>query len=357
MRRTPLTPIFDVKRRRGSIEVGNSPSVAPPSAPSTLSWVGRITNATTLNGAYAVAPFGDYVVASAIAGATDYLTVVDVLTPASPAITGSVGNGTTLSSCHAIAIYGDYAVLSCGTNLGTFTVVDLSTPASPSVAGSVADSTNFFAADCGIAVIGSNAFVSTSGKLGTISLATPSAPTFTNVFTDATNLIGANGPTIMIASGNTLFVGGIDRVTAVDVSSANAPSVISSLVSDPPLGQVDSLDLNGTTLLALDANAELLSAIDVSNPASMSIIGTLDLSAYGTASRDVRWVGANAAVVATGLDVVLVDASDTAAMTVVDDYPDDGFTGNPWRLCNVGADMVAVTSQQDDTVTILQVNY
>lgn len=354
----PFSPVFKVKKRRGAINpgvmIGTPPVVEPIYA--TLEFVGRVTNATNLNGPVGLVASGDLIVVASGASGTDVVAVIDASTPASPTIVGFDADSNFNGPGCVELIDATHAIVTCGANLGRISTVDFTVPgAAVLFDGTDDDSTNFFNNNLGVAVVGANAFISGSGVLGTVDVSAPGTPTFTNVEADATNYADSLGRRPCVATGSHLLLTATNQLTVADVSSPNAPTVVGTLVDATHIGSTGpgSVDVAGDIAAVLGGTG-WLTIVDVSDLTDPQPLGYLQVdttSPYLT--RDCRIVG-NYVVVAALSSTFLIDITDPTTPTQIDDYPNDGFTGSVQYLCRLGVDMVALSSVSDDTITILR---
>lgn len=372
----PFTPIFDVDLKYGDqavpgIIIGEEyvlngtampgainvvvtlpqPTIYEP----TLEFVGSVTSSTQLNNPQGLVASGDLIVVGATGDAPREITVLDASTPATPTIIGNDGDSNFGGVAMIELIDATHAILSCGANLGRITTVDFSVPGAASLFdGTDDDSTNFFNNLLGVAVVGTSAYVSGSGKLGTMDVSNPAAPSFTNVASDATAYANALGRRPICAlDGSHVVVGATNRLSIVDVSTPTSPSVVGSYVDASHIGgSSHALDINGDIVAHVDAGLGYLTLVDVSDPTDPQLLGFLGIDTVAPIDvRDCRIVGGCVVISRLSL-ATLVDISDPTAPKLVDTY---GSLGNCEFMCRFGSDMVALSESSSDRVTILQV--
>jgi hypothetical protein len=107
------------------------------STPSSPSYVNKYTSATHLNGAQDIEISGSYAYVTAL----NRLTVLDISnTAVAPALVTGFNGGTFMDDPRGLAVSGNYAYVAVNDNVAAtdhLTVVDITTPASPAIAGSL----------------------------------------------------------------------------------------------------------------------------------------------------------------------------------------------------------------------------
>jgi hypothetical protein len=225
-----------------------------------------------------------YLVSSTGTASTNLLQIYDVSNPSAPAFVGSIpiplyGFGLWVSGQYA------YVISYVGANsLSTLVVVDISNPRSPAIVGSANTGTpGANVAD--IKVVGKYAYV--AGQSNLQSLTQPSENS---------------------------------QILVFDISNPASPYLLSSLpVAHSPQG----LDVQGNYLYETLYDQYSLNIYDISNPASLSQVGTASLSAT-CKPQDVTVEG-NTAYVAcyTNSSVGVVDVSNPTSPSV------DGYISLP----------------------------
>lgn len=262
-----------------------------------------------------------------------------------------------------MARYGsDYVVVDNGVYLGSFHVVDISNFASPTIVGLAQDATNFFTGNCGVAIQGSNAFVTGNSQFGTISLTTPASPSFTNVTTIttivnpptvATGLTGRR-PSVPIGA-NYVAIGGTLNLIILNVSNPNSPSVQAIVTDTIFTDNVDGLDVSpsGQYLSVLATDDSVLSVYNVTNVSSPTREGSVRVP-IGATVKDACWVTENHIVVIGGASgsgtIYLIDVTDKTSPTIVT----SAFPGgtNLWRVGRISDDKIGVVDAVTDTLYI-----
>jgi hypothetical protein len=151
-------------------------------------------------------------------------------------------------------------------------------------------------------------------------------------------------------AGSYAFVVGVNGLTVVDVSVPTAPAVAAS----HPLPDPNQLDLAGNRVYVATGSSRGLAVVDVSIPLAPIATDTIDMlgpiNAY-----DVAVAGPFALVTDTGGTVSVVDASDPSNLVLV------GTTGVVPELLGArylaaSSDLVYVTSQDNDSLTVLRLD-
>ncbi len=236
------------------------------------------------------------------------LLILDISNPASPSVNATYnasGNANGLS----VAVSGNYAYLTRAANgsIDEFVILNIATPTAPVRVGGYSNniSMNDVVVDGNYAYVGTN---SNSQELLFLNTSNPAAPALAM----SMNLPG-NGAVLAASKfNNTLFVGRTTALSAINVTNLLTPSVLGS-VTTTGTATVNDLSLDATGTYAFlgtnSANAEFQIA-DISSPASMSIVRTIDVSP-GTNSM-------NGVAYSSSLDIVVgVTASDTQEVVTV----------------------------------------
>jgi len=216
-----------------------------------------------------------------------------------------------------------------------FQTVDISDPSNLTILGSVTTSylpyssgaiTGWPAIDTGA----DRAFVPSNPDIITMmNISTPSSPSEVTYLYDATNLDRAHFIQLNTAT-EELFVTSYDdmALTSVDYSvSGGTLTVNSKFVMTPSvsggLPQGLRLDLTNDIAYVAAAQADEIFAIDISNPASMSQLGSLYSTTYFNSARDLDIDVANSVLYGVGAITgngvfTSVDISNPASMSVID---------------------------------------
>ncbi len=260
--------------------------------------------------------------AYAVGGANFF--VIDVSNPSAPTLVATLTDAARMTHVYGIYVAGSYAYVatgyggSQGVGDDRLTVIDISNPKSPSIVGSLQDHTNLYYA-LHVYVSGNYAYVSApyNNQLTIVDISNPADPLYAGSVQDNTTLYRADGTWVQgryayVISHN--FNGpGVDYLNAIDVSNPKKPFIVSSLSSTNFRGG-DQMYVSGKyAYVPGNANNEptsghTMSVVDISNPSSMSIVGSYTSSTY---------VGSSCYVFGAGKYVYLTSA-DNNRLTVVD---------------------------------------
>ena len=177
-----------------------------------------------------------------------WLRIVDVTTPASPALLGQVQAGGGLPV--AVSADGDFAAVADIFN-GVF-LYDVSDPAQPALVGQFDPP----GSQIDVALRGTTAFVASSSALVSIDFSTPANPGMTTLLTGEPQLSLSTWDT-------TLAVGGTTGVTLMDIADPGSPTTIMS-VSTPVQCAHLAVSSDGARLLAADGTRAL--TIHIADP-------------------------------------------------------------------------------------------
>jgi chitodextrinase len=285
----------------------SAPAIASAAAPSV---VGSVSDANVdLSGVTAVAVSRSY--AYAASGYGGELTAIDIANPAGPLITGSAApaalpTANSMMGASNVVVAGGYAfVVARNSNGGSYpnytndngagnslTVFDVHNPAQPTYVGQVYSDTKLFGA-YGIAVSGRYAYVAyqgvivgspstprtSKGGFSVIDITDPSGPTIVGNL-DNNNLTGSNTNALSGAdgvgvSGNDAYVAawGKNAITVIDISNPASPTIVTSLVDPTHLNEPSDVAVSGSHLFVSDYGSAGVTAVDISNPTSPSVAG------------------------------------------------------------------------------------
>lgn len=199
-------------------------AVINASNPASMSLIGAAVDATRFGGGGGIAASGSL----AVVTDNNYVTVVDLVTAT---VLGSVTAGINFGT--DIAIMGNYAIQLNHSLTGTnaLQVIDISTPAAPALVASYSNSN--LTRGNSIVISGATAFVSCVGALGSrritaINLTNPASPAFISRLNDEA-FIGAQGSRMYGADYVIVTSpqgGGNGALVAVDVSDPSAMSIV-----------------------------------------------------------------------------------------------------------------------------------
>ncbi len=237
-------------------------------------------------------------------GTGNSLTILDIHTnPAAPTIVGTVRDPTELFGAYGVAISGNYAYVGAqgviagqpstpDTGTGSLAVVDISNPASPSIVAHLDNNalpapftgTNALAHACAVSISGSYAYVTAeySNRLTVIDISNPLSPTIVSTTQDNINLAS---PADVVAQGGYAYVadqtanGTHANFSVVNVSNPALPVVAGSIVDPSALDGAYRVRVHGGFAYVSASSTSTVAAIDITNPVSPRLAGTVTNSA------------------------------------------------------------------------------
>lgn len=248
----------------------NISNPAAPTLVSSLSLTGVPTN-IAVSGNYA------YVTNS---GDTSELLTINISNPAAPSVTATY-NASGAGDGLAIYISGTYAYVARGANGGTqeFLIMNLATPQTPTLSGSYGNANNMR----DVYVSGNYAYLATSidaQELLVINITSKTSPTLAGSF----NLAGTTDATAIDGYGSRVFMGQGATLYSMNVATPTAPTQAGS-VATSGTGVIQDFAVDPTNNLVFIGSATTTAEfqiINVANPASMTLVDTVDVA--GTAS-------------------------------------------------------------------------
>jgi hypothetical protein len=313
--------------------------------------VGSVRDSQALPGATSVAVWGHYAYTTAYWAGR--LTALDISDPAHPRIAGESTASGSLMNAVTVNVSGGYAyVVSKNRNAShssnddgtgsSLTILDIaSNPSQPTIVGSVRDPTGLFGA-YGVAVAGHYAYVAAQGLLSgqpkspdksggafdVIDISNPANPSIVATIDNGSLPAPWAGQNILqhadsvSISGNYAYVTASysNRLAVIDISNPHSPAIVASLLdgtAQAPAGTldfpVDVVAQGGYAYVADQIDPGRLTVVDVSNPSSPVVAGSVTSGAMSGAYRvrardhDVFVSAADASSVSE------VDVSDPAA--------------------------------------------
>ena len=198
-------------------------------------------------------------------GSTWQLRVIDISDPSSMSVVGMTASESTNLAVSSGLIYDSgycYCTVVSGDRL---TVVDVSTPASPAVAGTVSDGTNLNAPR-GLIKDGDYVYVGGSDGIGVVDVSTPASPSVVDFLS-----MSGNGPYGLHVAGSNLFVPRTDPndVVSIDISTPTAIATDDSidLIFDSFVSLVSILT---DRVVAMGNASGHVALVDISDPTSLS---------------------------------------------------------------------------------------
>jgi hypothetical protein len=272
--------------------------------------------------------YNDFAVAAGfayMASSSDTMYVINVKNPALPTLAAKFSDGL---PTYCVDVDGDYAYLAGGS---TMRVIDISDSLSPSELGTCVIS----GSGEGITKLGNYAYVGAwSGGFDVIDVSNPASPTL--VGHCATRHLAR---TVAI-SGSFAYVADQESgLCVVDVSNKAAPVVVGAAPSTAPGALSEGVDTVSGTNHVVDLDGLMLRVIDVSAPASPSVIGVCNTVGH---AQSVNVVGERAYL-----------AEDTRGLRVVDiSNPTDPQEAGHWYAAgDTASGATAVVKNYNDSYT------
>lgn len=231
-----------------------------------------------------IAVQGDYAYVSNTANAGEIQTV-SVVNPAAPSLVSTVnlaGNGNATS----VKVSGSnlYVTRSGDATSPGFVIMSLATPATPALAGSFG--TSIVLLD--VYINGSYAFAAAGTNSAELLVLNVSVPSLTQQVS-ILDLPGNTDASSVVGSASTVYLGQGATLHSVDVSNPATPTVSGSLVSS---GTINDLALNSNSptylFVGTSSSAAEFQVVDVSSPATPTLRATVDV-AGGTALLGVAY--------------------------------------------------------------------
>jgi hypothetical protein len=234
------------------------------SNPAQPAYVGSVTDANNLFGAYGVAVSGKYAYVAAqgcLSGQPcpnptvgNSFVVIDISAPGTPRIVATINNSSlpapwtgsgALAHATAVAISGHYAYVTAAYS-NRLTVIDISNPLAPSIVASKEDDTNLlFPVD--VAVSGSYAYVVdqiSTGRLTVMDISDPLNPTLAGTVTST----WLNGAYRIRLRGSLAYVAAnsAGALATVDISNPLSPRLAAGFYDGAHLNKTTGLDVDPT---------------------------------------------------------------------------------------------------------------
>lgn len=289
-------------------------------------------------------------VASQIA---DRVTVLDVSNPAIPRVIGSVTDPA-LDGASTIALVGRYAYVTSRV-ADALAVLDLADPVRPQVIGSVKHPHLDGAAK--VVVDGRYAYVTAvdANAVAVVDVLIPASPVVVGSVADPVSLEDATG---IESDGRFLYVTGSqpgnDRFSVVDVAVPTNP-VVRGTLNDPRLKGNGAVALAGRYAYSAAIDADALTILDISDPDSPVIVGSVTTGTGHTPTADMRDVvisGDYAYVVGrANAYFTIIDVSDPSAPQVARSLNSDLLFGA--RALAVSGRYAYVAAYDSDRLTVV----
>ncbi len=308
-----------------------------------------------------------------------------------PVLSGSTSDSSTLSGAVAVAVAGHYAYVP-GYYAGEVTAIDISNPAAPVVAGSSEASNDLLDATT-INIAGGYAYVvsknrngreksgenddGTGNSLTILDIASnPAQPRIVGSIRDPDTLFGAYGVAI---SGNYAYIASQgclsgqpcpvksvgDSFAVIDVSNPASPSIVASIHNSSlpapweatnALSHATAVSISGSYAYVTAAYSDRLTVVSIANPLSPKIVATIGDPTSLSFPVDVAVSGEYAYVadqVSPGRLTVL-NVSDPTNPQVVASLANSALNG-AYRV-HVRGDFAYVSASSADDVTVLDIS-
>jgi hypothetical protein len=292
-----------------------------------------------------------------------------------PAIVGSISNTTSLSGATSVAVSGNYAYAASYWS-GQLNVIDLSNPAAPTVVASTPSNTAMMGAT-NVTIAGSYAFVTSKNQNGPcmpgpgpncgsgsndngngnsltiVNISNPLAPSIVGTVHDSARLFGAYSVAV---SGGFAYVASQGVIagqpnspdtsegsfSVIDLSSPASPTIVANIDNSSLSGNLTD-GLHHATSVAISGNyayvtawaGERLTTINISNPTSPTVVSSIEDLTNLSRPNDVAVQGNYAYVVnqiSTGMELAVFNVSNPAAPTLVSALTDDAVLGGSYRI-------------------------
>ena len=261
-------------------------------APATPVIVSSYTGSSIASGAYSYKQ-GNYLYVTADVGT---FSIFDVSVPtAAPVLVGQLNcptagssgcNSTSLYYIEGVVVVGRYAYVAVMGNFGaspeSFTVIDVNSPTAPVIVASISDATKLDSPEC-VAVYGTVAYVTGYNTVAghshftAIDISTPTSPAILGIVSnDNANMesaayISIQGQ-IAYVTARAGGLAGAGYVAAIDISTPASMSIISQFTTTL-LSYPTGIDVRGPYAVVAGTYYNTLLVLNVSNPASMSLVG------------------------------------------------------------------------------------
>lgn len=192
---------------------------------------------------------------------------VNITTPASAAIISSASYQGRLTGASGLAAEGNYAYVA-SSSLGILSIYDISNKSNIVRVNTVTDATRYRARD--MVASGGYLYMAGASTFTILNLSNPTAPTLSAYLNNATNF--ATSRRIRL-EGNTAFVLAAGRLTAVNITSKTSPVVLGT-VTHASFNDPRDLFISGGRAYIAQYGSDSLTIVNISNPSSMSVLGT-----------------------------------------------------------------------------------
>lgn len=251
---------------------------------------------------------GHYAISAGNHGLSGEIEIVDVSNVENPIALGD------LDPCNNVTdvfISGKYLYVTSGSQT-KLVVVDWSNPRAPSVVATLTDAN--IDKPYAVFVRGRYAYLACNGgaALAVVDISTPSNPRYIAKYSSVANL---DTPLDVIVSGNYAFVLSMPNLTCINIADPTNPTYVGKVaviaVGGSYRGRMAKF---GKYIYVTDYNTDQVRIVDVSNPASMTILGTVTDATYLASVQDLAvvgdWIFAVSGRLSTSGYLVIIDARD-----------------------------------------------
>lgn len=240
-------------------------------------------------------------------------------------IVGSVQDLSNLSPAGFKVAYTDGFVLVTGDSATNVTSVDVSTPSSPTVSDVL--SLGASVGPRGMAMYGTYAVIGHDSAISIVDASDPTNLSITGTLSDLQ--LGSCYDIVVVGDLAYVATLNVDRLTIVDLSNPASPSIEGSVQNAAIIDSVRGVDVNGTVCYVSAFSDNRFVTLDVSNPASPTITGNVvdatNLSGIWAVAH--MGDGLVACGAFTGDRFTIVDASTPATPTVIGSVTDTLLNG------------------------------
>ncbi|MDO8424503.1 MAG: hypothetical protein Q7S70_01010, partial [bacterium] len=324
--------------------------------PSTPILRGSYQSSTYLDQVRAVTVSGNYAYLITESGGAgmQYLVIVDISNPASPAFVGfysGEGLGNRLSGSRTIQVVGKYAYVAVSND--GLEIFDVSNPSAPSYVGAYLQS-----GVRGVYIAGKYAYLAdaTNHALRVVDISNPVSPILVGSYASSTILNGANAVQV---SGRYAYVAAsaTDTLAIIDVSDPASPTFTGSYTSSNYLDgpSISSVYVSGRYAYVTGYSTNTLAIIDVATPTAPVLVGSYTDATYLNGPYGVQVSGKYAYVANyTSNTLTILDVSNPALPTYVTSYQNSNYV-NPTGGFSVVGKYIYTTSYSNDALAVLEI--
>ena len=291
--------------------------------------IGSVTSFASLDGAQTFAFDGNF--AYVAARVPDALTVVNIASPATPAIVMSLASATDLDGAFDVEIVNN--------------AMDLSSPSTPALFGNIGI----------VAAMEADAIT-------TINLASPATPSIMGSLSSSA-LLG--GPRSTVATGHNIYTSDTpikvyttafdsEAVVSLSIASPATPAALGSVISPATLNGARGLDLVGDQLYATGFSSESVAVISISSPATMAMLGSLSSNILEGA-KGISVFNNKACIAASATNTfVVVNVASPATPAILGSKTSTASLNSVFEIFWEGGNYVYVTG--DNMVSVMDIS-